>query len=397
MLNALRASWPLQIGLLTHSVNPRGGVVHTLELAEALHAAGHEVTVLAPALPGQKMFRPVPFRLQLVPVQPHTGGTAGMVATRIGAFEKYLSHLLVNEQFDVLHAQDGIGANALANLQEAHVIDGFVRTVHHLDTFEDPRLMHWQTRGMLAARQVLCVSQLWCNVLKRDHGIRAQRVQNGVNLARYSRTPGPADGKFRAQWGLRGGSSAPVVLAIGGIEERKNTLRILQAFLLLKERYENAQLVIAGGSSLLDHDAYVREFNAQLQHLQLSNGVGADVVITGTLPDAQMPALFRCADALALPSVREGFGLVVLEALASGIPAVVSNIAPFTEYLTDTDCCWADPQDCVSIANAMQCALQPERAIALRSTPRVCERFSWAASATQHEKLYRVHYAHHAL
>jgi glycosyltransferase involved in cell wall biosynthesis len=76
---------------------------------------------------------------------------------------------------------------------------------------------------------------------------------------------------------------------------------------------------------------------------------------------------------------------------------VVSNIAPFTEYLTDADCCWADPNDSSSIAQALQAALQPERKRALRNTPRVCQRFSWTASATLHANLYREHHAHHAL
>jgi glycosyltransferase-like protein len=392
-----QASWPLKIGLLTHSVNPRGGVVHTLELAEALHAAGHAVTVFAPALAGQKMFRAVPFRLRLVPIEPHSGGTVGMVAARIAAFEKHMSHLLVYEPFDVLHAQDPIGANALANLQDKFVIDGFVRTVHHLDDFDDPQLMHWQARGMHAARKVLCVSKLWCDTLKREQGIEARQIQNGVNLARYSRTPSPADEELRTRWGLRGGGNAPVVLAVGGVEARKNTVRILQAFTLLKQRHAGAQLVIAGGSSLLEHDAYIREFQVQLQRLQLSTGVGADVVITGTLADAHMPSLFRCADVLAMPSLREGFGLVVLEALASGVPVVVSDIAPFTEYLTDDECCWSDPHDSGSIAQALQAALRPDRKLALRNTPRVCQRFSWTTSATLHVNLYREHHAHHAL
>ena len=78
----------MKIGLLTHSVNPRGGVVHTLELAQALHQAGHVVTVMAPATPGQRMFRPVPCGLQLVAAGPASGGVAGMVASRIEAFKR---------------------------------------------------------------------------------------------------------------------------------------------------------------------------------------------------------------------------------------------------------------------------------------------------------------------
>ncbi len=392
-----RHSWPLRIGLLTHSVNPRGGVVHTLELASALHAAGHRVTVFAPALAGQQLFRPVPFAVELVRVEPHAGGTAGMVAARMDALERYLNGVLQQEHFDVLHAQDPIGANALANLQEQGLIDGFVRTVHHLDTFTDPHLTHWQTRGMQAASAVLCVSRHWCHVLQNDYGIAAHQVHNGVDLQRYHRTATGADQALRERFGLRGGSSAPVILAVGGIEERKNSLRILEAFAQLRhnplQSHSQAQLVIAGGTSLLDHDAYVREFHARLAAMPLSQGAGGDVVITGALPDADMPALFRSADVLAMPSLREGFGLVVLEALASGTPVAVSRIAPFTEYLSDADCSWADPQDSASIAAALQAALQPARAQALQTTPAVCHQFSWTSSALRHVDLYHAQVA----
>ena len=70
-----------------------------------------------------------------------------------------MSHLLRTQTFDVLHAQDGIGANALADLCDASAIGGFVRTVHHLDTFADARVMAWQARAFRRASQVLCVSQ----------------------------------------------------------------------------------------------------------------------------------------------------------------------------------------------------------------------------------------------
>ena len=77
-----------------------------------------------------------------------------------------------------------------------------------------------------------------------------------------------------------------------------------------------------------------REFAAALA----ASGLPERAVIrTGPLPQALMPALYRAADALVFPSVKEGFGLVVLEAMASGVPVVTSRIAPFTEYLGDGD------------------------------------------------------------
>ncbi len=378
----------LRIGLLTHSVHPRGGVVHTLELAQALHAAGQAVTVFVPMTPGQRLFRSVPFRVEPVPVEAAPPGVAAMVEARIAAFGRHLAPRCRETRFDVLHAQDPIGANALAHLQDRGLIDGFVRTVHHLDTFDDPRLAAWQRRGFERARQVLCVSDVWRAQLRRDHGVAATLVHNGVDLARYTRHADPQDTSLLAPLGLHAG--APVFLAVGGVEERKNTLRILQAFVRVRAAWPQAQLVVAGGASLLDHTGYAAEFRQVVAASGLASGPGEPLLTTGPLPDAIMPALYRRADVLVTPSLREGFGLVVLEALASGTPVVASRIAPFTEYLGDADCCWATPTDVASIADAMERALAPERAAALaKATPAVCLRFNWPASASRHLAIYR--------
>ncbi|WP_213957609.1 MSMEG_0565 family glycosyltransferase [Variovorax sp. dw_954] len=379
---------PLRIGLLTHSVNPRGGVVHTLELAQALHDAGHEVTVMAPAAPGQRFFRPVRCDTHLVPVQAAPRDMVEMVASRIAAFRASIGELLQRECFDVWHAQDPIGANALADLRAAGLIDGFVRTVHHLEVFEAAQLMQWQSRGFLRARQVFCVSRLWQTRLRAGHGIEAAEVANGIDGERFSPVPTAGDAALAQRLGLLAG--APIVLALGGVEARKNTLRLLEAFLQLRRDLPTAQLVIAGGASLLDHAQYHRAFAALAQAGGLPVGAGQPIVLAGPLPDADIPSLYRLADVVAMPSLNEGFGLVVLEALASGVPVVVSRIAPFTEYLQTDELQWADPLDACAIASALRVAIEqrePERIAA--SAARLGARFSWPASAARHVQLYR--------
>jgi glycosyltransferase-like protein len=398
MPDSLRSPWPsaLRVGLLTHSVNPRGGVVHTLELARALHGLGHEVTVFAPARPGQHFFREVPHAVSLVPVGPAPPGMADMVADRIQAFVHHLAGVLRQQSFDVLHTHDGIGGNALATLVQAGAVPGFVRTVHHLDVFDDDRLDGWQRRAVVAAAQLLCVSPAWCTALREQFGRESALVSNGVDLQRYTRTVDATDAELAARLGLRPG--APRWLAVGGIEERKNTLRVLEAFLQLRVVHPGAQLIVAGGASLLDHSAYVHRFHSLAAAAGLATGPGGDLVVTGALPDALMPALFRQAGALVMPSLNEGFGLVVLESLACGTPVVVSRRPPFTEYLDDSvaagHALYTEPLDSTAVAQSMQRALQPQRRTALaHGVPAVCLRHGWTESAARHVALYRAHQA----
>lgn len=399
-------SRPLRIALLTHSHLPRGGVVHAIELGEALHALGHEVAVHVPLPEGARLFRQT--RCAVVPVAVSGVGTQGApaglrerVARRIGDYVAHFARAGKGQggSWDVLHAQDSISANALATLAEQGAIPGYVRTVHHLDVFDDPQLMAWQARGVKAASALCCVSRTWQDELTRSHGLEATLVGNGVDGRRW-RPATPEDeaehAALRRSLGLRAGArqGEPVLLAVGGIEARKNTLRLLESFVRLRQRHPRAQLVVAGGASLLDHDAYRAQFHAMAQAAGLRAGPGEALLLTGELPDEHMPALMRAADVLAFPSVKEGFGLVVLEALACGLPAVVSRIAPFTEYLAEGDVAWADPLDPVSIAAALcrqldqladpaQAAAQRERGFA------VAARFTWQAAAERHLAAYR--------
>nr|WP_087045935.1 MSMEG_0565 family glycosyltransferase [Caballeronia ptereochthonis] len=376
----------LRIALLTHSVNPRGGVVHTLELGRALHELGQDVTVFAPARTGETMFRASSCRVVLSRVTGERQGMVHMVEERIVALKRALVDEDVS-RFDVLHAQDSIGGNTLAELKEEGAIRGFVRTVHHLDHFDDAQLSHWQRRAWQDADEVLCVSEAWARTMRETYGVEAQTVANGIDRMRYGACADGDTSCLRERFGI---GTGPVVLAVGGIEERKNTSMLLEAFALLRARRPTAQLMLAGGASLLDHDDYTRRFLSRAAGLGLDvSGEGTPVIVTGALPDASMPALFRLADVVSMISLREGFGLVVLEALASECPVVVSRIAPFTEYLDDRTCVFTDPNDAVSIAVALDKAIDGASGIDfLDATPALLRRFSWQSSAARHLDIY---------
>jgi glycosyltransferase-like protein len=385
---------PLKIALLTHSTNPRGGVVHAMEVGEAMHAAGHAVTVHAPDPQKKGLFRATSCGYSAVSATTVSGDLEALVRQRIGEYVAWFERP-DTPAFDIYHAQDSISANALATLTERGRIPGFIRTVHHLDQFENPQLTAWQTRGFLTADRVLCVSRLWRSALSNDYGIAADVVDNGVDTARFTPLADAHDDALRMMLGLRDRKDGnPVFLVVGGIEPRKNTLAILQAFIRILRVCPMAQLVIAGGASLLDHGAYQQKFTELLKQSGIETGPGKSIVFIDKVDDAQMPALFRCADALVFASLREGFGLAVLEAMACGTPVVVSRIAPFTEYLHGGDCAWVDPMEPASIAAGMAHACGPVARNGLRSAGfAACRRHTWAHSAVQHLAIYYEHLA----
>jgi glycosyltransferase-like protein len=373
----------LRIAILAHSTNPRGGVVHALELGDALFRLGHRPTVFAPDAAGAGFFRDTLCATAAIAVAPAQRNVTAMVETRIADYVRHFE-ATENRQFDVWHAQDGISANALATLKQARLIHGFARTVHHVDNFADAALRALQLRAIKAADHLFVVSRLWQDWLKRELARDAKRVGNGVDRRRFSPTPDGTDAELAARLKLPCG--VPIFLAVGGVEERKNTIGLLRAFASLHAQFPSSRLVIAGGASLLDHHAYQAKFAEALEQMRLP---AVAVIQTGPLPQALMPALYRLATALVFPSTKEGFGLVVLEAMASGVPVITSAIPPFTEYLSDDDVLWCDPFDATSIAAAMARSLGlSHRDGLIQRGLRVAARHDWATTARRHIAVY---------
>jgi len=372
-----------RVAILAHSTNPRGGVVHALELGDALARLGHRPTVLAPDSTGAGFFRATLCATRCIPASPAGPSVRAMVETRVADYVRHFEHA-ENRRFDIWHTQDGISANALATLRERGLIGAFARTVHHVDSFADERLTALQLRAIKAADRLFVVGRLWRDWLARELNRDAHYVGNGVDRTRFTPVPDETDARLRTQLDLP--VNAPVFLALGGIEERKNAIRLLQAFQAVRLQHPSARLVIAGGASLLDHDAYQARFAGMLAHC---GAAAAAVIRTGPLRQKLMPALYRAATAVVSPSINEGFGLVVLEAMASGIPVVASRIAPFTEYLGEEDALWCDPFDTVSIADAMRRSLDDARRQNLIARGAVIAgKHAWSKVAGAHLGIY---------
>ncbi|WP_299055433.1 MSMEG_0565 family glycosyltransferase [uncultured Nocardioides sp.] len=355
----------MRVALLTYSTRPRGGVVHTLALAEALVRANAEVDVWTLGRGGDTTF----FR----PVAPGVGVRAvpfpevadEPVGARIVRSIEVLRRAFAADRgaYDVVHAQDCISANAALPC---------VRTIHHLDTFTTPELAACHERAVVAPTARLCVSEAVADEVRAGWGLDPTVIPNGVDAARFA--AGARDLAGRRRWADAHG---PYVLALGGIEPRKASLDLLEAFALVRRDRPGLRLVLGGGETLFDYRDYRAAFDARADELDVSP------VVLGTLSEDELPSLVAEASALAMVSTKEGFGLAAMEALAAGVPVVARDLPVLREVLAGTVAYGADvPAIATALAGVLDDPPDPG------AGRRLAASYTWDAAASAHLDFY---------
>jgi glycosyltransferase involved in cell wall biosynthesis len=257
-----------------------------------------------------------------------------------------------------------------------------------VDDFTTQALVDCQRLAISEPDRVLVVSEQWRHILRTEFGRDAEVVPNGVDPARFERPPDRVRDALRARLGATNGRF--VFLSVGGVEPRKGSVHAFRALAELKRDGIDAVLAIVGGHSFQDYAPY-REFAmAMLPRLGLR--LGEDVVMLGTVSEADLAGWYHAADAFAFPSVKEGWGLVVLEAMSVGLPVIASDLPVLREYLVDDVNALLPPVgDHVALAEAMRAMVRdPALRERLRAAgSRLLPRYSWAASARRHLDIYR--------
>jgi glycosyltransferase-like protein len=372
----------LRIALLTYSTKPRGSVIHTWELATALTALGHQVCLFALDKDGLGFERSASFDIQLITAKPAPTDVDGLIKQRIAEF---VEGLRGSKSYDIYHAQDCIGANALVRLRELDKIKHLVRTAHHVEDYASPYLVECQDKSIRQPDLCLTVSDRWHKALQQDYQITAPRVLNGVDAVRFSRIKSGQETSLKQTYGLTG---TPIYLTVGGIEPRKNSLNLLQAFALVLQQQPTAQLAIVGGATLFDYQDYRDRFFQLAATLGVE--IGRSLILPGVVSDADLPALYRCGDVFCFPSLKEGWGLVVMEAIAAGLPLLLSAQAPFTEFIGADQAVWVDPASPESIAQGMLGLRDATlRQTLVAQSRAILPDYTWARSAQLHVGHYR--------
>lgn len=227
--------------------------------------------------------------------------------------------------------------------------------------------------GARRADRVIAISEATKRDVVEHLRVPADRVDVAY-LGYGMRTPDTVTDEptLRGRHGLGTGR---VILCVSAALVHKNLPRLIEAFARLGDEHADTRLVLAGHAG--------REHDALVQHAR-DHGVADRVTLTGWVSDADLEGLYRLATCCAYPSLFEGFGLPVLEAMARDRPLACANTTSLPEVAGDAAALF-DPRDTQQIAASLRRLLTDEAyaaALVARGRERV-GRFTWEACADQ--------------
>lgn len=256
--------------------------------------------------------------------------------------------------------------------------------VHYPKAFGSSRRLYLRLFTQLAcrrARRILTISESTRRDLVKQWNVPPGRIDlayPGVG-EQYRQLPSDEVSTFRDAKGL----PERYILHVGTLQPRKNLVRLVRAYAHLKATGESGlkgvKLVLAGGQGWL-YKEILHEIEKQ--------GLDQDVVMPGYVPANELPLWYNAATLLAYPSLYEGFGLPILEAMACGTPVVTSNASSMPEAAGESPegraALLVDPYDTEALSEAIHSLLNDS---ALRDELRdrgfrQAGRFSWQRTAS---------------
>ena len=235
-------------------------------------------------------------------------------------------------------------------------------------------------RAVAAADRVVADSQRTADDLVERMGVSREKIRVvylGVDPA-YQPTREPArlaalDARYELQH--------PLVLAVGTLEPRKNYERLIEAFAQASRAPDGPRMLVIAGRKGWLYEGVLAAVEKQ--------GVEGLVRFLDYVPEADLPTLYHSAEVLAMPSLYEGFGIPVLEAMASGTPVVCSDGGSLPEVAGDATLIVA-PEDVAGLSEALRRAVSDpalRESLVARGLARA-RQFSWEAAARAHVAIY---------
>ena len=258
-----------------------------------------------------------------------------------------------------------------------------VVTVHDLAFLATPEAFHASKRRYLAlmtrrsvrrARRVIAVSAHTKGDLVRHFGVQPEKITVIPNAVETRFRPPESAAEVEA-FKTTHGLPDRFILFVGTLEPRKNLRRLIKAFEIIARDDPAIHLAIVGASGWL---------NSDLAPLVRARGLATRVTFAGYISDEELPRWYQAASVFCYPSLYEGFGLPVLEAMACGTPVVTAATSSLPEVAGGA-AILVDPTDTHAIAAGIDDLLgDPARRETLRAAGLARARaFSWERTAAE--------------
>ncbi len=294
---------------------------------------------------------------------------------------KSLNVELVRLGLDILHSPDFIPPDRPRCRSVITVHDLAFLLYPHFLTRESARYYGHIDQAVRWSDQIIAVSQNTKRDAIQHLGVPEDKITVVYEAANAIFRPIDRE-EAREQVRRRYGVDGRFLLFVSTIEPRKNVPTLLRALKQLLECYkEDVHLVLAGGKGWLSEDAF-----ALVEQLKLEKYVH----FVGRVSSEDLLYLYNAAELMAHPAFYEGFGLPPLEAMACGLPVIVSNVASLPEVVGDAGLL-IDPNNVDELTVSMWRVLNdPEARREMREKGlRQAARFSWERAATETAAIYR--------
>lgn len=231
------------------------------------------------------------------------------------------------------------------------------------------------------AQKVIAVSGSTKHDISKHFGIAGEKIEVVYEGVEDNFKILPNRDKIREDLAIRYNIEKPFIFYVGVWRNHKNIVGLLKAFAWIKKDTGNKYQLVLGGKE----DPYYPE----IQETILSLGLDKDVVRPGFILNSELVLFYNACSIFVIPSFYEGFGLVGLEAMASGVPVVSSNTTSMPEVLGDA-ALYFDPHNDKEMAGMMIKALSDQN-IKLQMIEKGREqakKYSWRRMAEKTHKIY---------
>ena len=395
------------LSLHTSPLAPLGGRetggmnVYVRHVAASLAASGIDVDVFTrridPATPAVQPLEGA--RLIQVAAGPETHLEKEDLVGYVEEFARGVESFRAREalDYDLIHSHYWLAVEAgdalarrwhIPHVAMFHTL-GDVKLRARASEHESPARLEAERRLVHSVDHIVAATQHERQLLKQLYRVSPQRVAViplGVDLEAFHPRP---RAEARAALGLptqeHGDGHLHVVLAVGRIEPLKGFDILIRALAEMTER-DHVRLIIVGGD-----DRAATEL-ARLRAVADEVGVSDAVSFVGAVPHERLQTYYSAADVVAVPSFYESFGLVAIEALASGVPVVASRVGGLTSTVADGRTGYLIPWRCPGpFAEKLDLLFENEslRAALGAAAARSMQPYSWDAVAASLHDLYR--------